>query len=182
MTDLQIVLAFQHFVLSLPGGAAVAIFCAKWLIFLEGAIAAGFLLSKKRLRRAIAGQAAIAMGLALIIVSAVGHLVLRARPYATSSLVQLLISPPLKSSFPSGHTSSAFAMAFVIFSLDRRVGIIALVLASFVAMGRVASGVHFPTDILGGILVGALSALIIRALHRDVWERYTKKSSSISST
>lgn len=173
MTDLQIVLAFQHFVLSLPGGAAMAIFCAKWLIFVEGLFMASFLFSKTRLQRAIVGQSVIAVGLALIVVSAVGHFVLRMRPYLATPFVQLVVSPPLKSSFPSGHASAAFAMAFVVFSIDRRMGVAAIVMAIFVALGRVAVGVHFPTDVLGGVFVGALSALIVRALHRDVWEKYT---------
>jgi undecaprenyl-diphosphatase len=57
------------------------------------------------------------------------------------------------SSFPSGHATLSFALAFSIFLYDKKIGSLFLLLAFFVAMGRIFTGVHFPLDILvGGIL------------------------------
>jgi len=65
-------------------------------------------------------------------------------------------------SFPSGHTSLAFAMAVVLFLKNRRSGILFLILAILVGMGRILMGVHWPLDIISGVGVGILCALIAR--------------------
>lgn len=65
-------------------------------------------------------------------------------------------------SFPSEHTSLAFAMAVVLFLKNRRNGILFLILAILISMGRVLMGVHWPSDIMSGIGVGTLCALMAR--------------------
>ena len=59
-------------------------------------------------------------------------------------------------SFPSGHTGSSFAAAVVLFyRMPKKYGIPALVLAVLISLSRVYVGVHYPTDILAGALIGA---------------------------
>ena len=76
---------------------------------------------------------------------------------------------PSDSSFPSGHTSSAFAAAVSIFLTNKKAGIMALILAVLIAFSRMYFFVHFPTDILGGILTGVICAKIatvfVKKLH-----------------
>lgn len=62
-------------------------------------------------------------------------------------------------SFPSGHTSLAFAIAIILFLKNKKVGTIALITALFIGIGRILMGVHWPFDVLGGIGVGILCAL-----------------------
>jgi undecaprenyl-diphosphatase len=62
-------------------------------------------------------------------------------------------------SFPSGHTSLAFAIAVVLFLKNKKAGIIALITATLIGIGRILMGVHWPLDILGGIVVGILCVL-----------------------
>ena len=65
-----------------------------------------------------------------------------------------LVARPHGWSFPSGHTSSAFAAAFALWLQNRRLGVPALVLAGFIGFTRMYLYVHFPTDILGGVALG----------------------------
>ena len=65
-----------------------------------------------------------------------------------------LVARPHGWSFPSGHTSSAFAAAFALWLQNRRLGIPALALAVFIGFTRMYLYVHFPTDILGGVALG----------------------------
>ncbi len=62
-------------------------------------------------------------------------------------------------SFPSDHATAAFAIAVSIFLRNRKVGILALVMATILAVSRVAVGTHYPGDVLGGAVLGTLCAL-----------------------
>ena len=89
------------------------------------------------------------------------NLVARPRPYTVLEELTILIDRPGEFSFPSGHTSSSFAFAFAIYLLlPKKYGIWAMVLAVLIAFSRLYVGVHYPTDVLGGIAVGMCCALL----------------------
>ncbi len=67
-----------------------------------------------------------------------------------------IIGRPDGFSFPSGHTSSSFASATVLFCSSKKLGVPALVLAALIGFSRVYCGVHYCTDVLAGIVVGVL--------------------------
>ena len=64
------------------------------------------------------------------------------------------VTPPDGPSFPSGHSAGSFAFAAFVFMAHRRWGMVALIIAALVALSRVALGVHYPTDIVAGSLLG----------------------------
>lgn len=66
--------------------------------------------------------------------------------------------PSDKFSFPSGHTAAAFVMATMITLFYPTYSILAYVMASLIGSARVLLGVHFPTDILAGMVLGLVSA------------------------
>ena len=72
----------------------------------------------------------------------------------------MLIKSPKDYSFPSGHSNAAFAVAVAIFSRSKRLGIPVLILASLIAFSRMYLFVHWPTDIIGGIVTGTIGAVI----------------------
>lgn len=84
-------------------------------------------------------------------------LVARIRPFDMNTAAQLLISPPKDFSFPSGHTGAAFAAASALFFSKNRLWIASLILAILIAFSRLYLYVHYPTDVLGGVLLGILS-------------------------
>lgn len=98
-------------------------------------------------------------------------IVARTRPFAISTDIKLLIKAPGDYSFPSGHTSAAFSAAFALLAAKNRLWIPYIVLAVLIAFSRMYLYVHFPTDILGGIAVGALSAVLSAVIMKQLYQR-----------
>lgn len=91
----------------------------------------------------------------------------RTRPFDVNEAVQLLIAAPRDFSFPSGHTGASFAaVAALYFAGEKKLWKASLVLAVLIAVSRMYLYVHYPTDILGGMLVGiaagAAGAYLVR--------------------
>lgn len=103
------------------------------------------------------------------------NLVARPRPFTVDDSVALIIPQPGEFSFPSGHTMNGFAAATTIFMYYRKAGIATLLLAATIAFSRMYLFVHYPTDILGGIIVGVFDAWVIYILANKWIPKWTKK-------
>lgn len=90
--------------------------------------------------------------------------------------MELLVKMPRDFSFPSGHASASFASAVSVFLYYRKQGIAALVLASGIALTRLYLFVHFPTDVLVGMLLGILEALAAYVIVQYVCRRKENKA------
>ena len=83
------------------------------------------------------------------------NLIARIRPYEIINGLVPLIEKPTDYSFPSGHTGSSFAAACILYrKLPKRFGIPALILAILIGFSRLYLGVHYPSDVLCGIISG----------------------------
>jgi undecaprenyl-diphosphatase len=110
----------------------------------HGVVAAGF-------------SALVALGVAQVI----ADLWDRARPYeAHPGDAHLFLTRSPDPSFPSDHATAAYAIAVAIALRHRWAGALALGLATAVSVARVGLGTHYPTDVLGGALIGAAAALV----------------------
>lgn len=98
----------------------------------------------------------IALGLGQI----VGMLFPRERPYLTHH-VTLLVPHAPDTSFPSDHTTLAFAIAALAWRHDRRLGGVLIAFGILVAVARVYIGAHYPTDVLGGAALGSIVAILV---------------------
>ena len=119
------------------------------------------LLSRKRWRKV-----GVVMLLALIIGHLLGGVLLknvfaRVRPCNVSLAVDMLIKRPQSYSFPSGHTTLTFAAVMTLyFAQYKKLFFVAAILGALVCFSRMYLYVHFPTDILAGVVVGTLSAYV----------------------
>ncbi len=86
-----------------------------------------------------------------------------ARPYAALTFAPL-INPVNEFSFPSGHVSVLAAIAFIAWTIRPAAGAALFAGAIIVGIARVLAGVHWPLDIFGGMVVGALTALVVHAV------------------
>jgi len=91
---------------------------------------------------------------------ALKNLVARIRPCNIHPEVALLIPHPSDFSFPSGHTMSSFAASTVLLLSDKRWGKLAVAMAALIAFSRLYLYVHYPSDIVGGMLFGITIAFI----------------------
>ena len=89
------------------------------------------------------------------------NLVARTRPFDVNTAVQLLVAKPQDYSFPSGHTAASFASVTALYLAgEKKMWKAALVLAVLIALSRLYLYVHYPTDIIGGVVFGSLSGYL----------------------
>ncbi len=101
----------------------------------------------------------VAVLISYVLVFVFGQMILknlfdRPRPCHIDQAFKLLVERPTSSSFPSTHSAWAFAAATAIFMKFKKAGIAAFVVASIIAFSRMYMFLHFPTDVLTGILFG----------------------------
>ena len=121
--------------------AAVALLCTKkyrvYGVVLLGCLAVGALIGNGLIKNAV----------------------MRPRPCWLDESVTMLIETPSDYSFPSGHTMASVIGATILTAANRKFGLIAIPLAVLIAFSRMYLYVHFPSDILGGLVLGlAISA------------------------
>ena len=128
--------------------------------------------------RKAGGYMAVALIADLIICNVIiKPIVARPRPYSINKTVQLLVTPLKDYSFPSGHTAASFAsVSALYFAGKKKVAAGALILSIFIAFSRLYLYVHYPTDVLGGLIIGLLCGWIADMIIQKVMEKRSRKS------
>jgi undecaprenyl-diphosphatase len=108
-----------------------------------------------------AGAAALAaLGLAQV----VGHVVGRARAATAMPATPLLVARTADFSFPSDHATAVGAVAVGLLLARRSLGLVACVAAVAMAFARVYVGAHYPGDVVAGLALGGVTAVLVRAI------------------
>lgn len=89
------------------------------------------------------------------------NIIQRPRPFFENPLVDVLISKPLSYSFPSGHSASSFAAAGILAKAFKKYRFYVMALALLIAFSRMYLFVHYPSDIIGGAVLGLICSEIV---------------------
>ena len=117
-----------------------------------------------RQRQQIGVYVAVAsMALSSLVVMIVNSMYARPRPFdgIDDQQVTLLFYEPTDPSFPSNPVAAMFGMAAGIWGVNRPVGAVMLGMAGLFALSRVYSGVHYPSDVAAGALIGCAVTFLV---------------------
>jgi membrane-associated phospholipid phosphatase len=160
MIESDIILRIQH-ALSSPVGRSFTGFCARWVIYL---LIPYVIICRKLIGWRGVGVVAWTALLAFVLSTGLAAFIGRIRPYMAVVGVQAIVPPNIQAgSFPSSHTAIAVGVATALMALHVPIGTVAVIAAVLVAFGRIAAGMHYPSDVLGGIAVGLLAYVIVKA-------------------
>ncbi len=106
----------------------------------------------------------------VVVVSFFRWILPRSRPFVENQ-VNLLLEHPPTSAFPSAHASFYFAIATIVYFYNKKAGIFFFIASFLIGISRVFSGIHWPLDILAGIVVGIFSGWLIH----KIFQRYLRR-------
>jgi undecaprenyl-diphosphatase len=120
---------------------------------------------------------AVSMVIGLVVTNLIiKNWVARVRPYEVIQGLECIVKKADDWSFPSGHTTNSLACAWVLFrKTPKKCGVPALILAILIAFSRLYVGIHYPTDVLGGAVIGIGSACLSLALVPKLEKRFRRQ-------
>lgn len=108
----------------------------------------------------VMGLVALALN-ALIGEEILKNIIQRPRPYDEFPLVDLLIGKYRTFSFPSGHTASSFAAAYILSRYLKRFSLVFWSMAVMISFSRLYLFMHYPSDVLGGVVLGLFCGVLV---------------------
>jgi undecaprenyl-diphosphatase len=136
----------------------VVVTCALWLFARPGG---------SRKWKIAAASALVSAGVALLVNHVIAAAWTRQRPFLAHHIAHPWISST-DASFPSDHASASFAIAFAVLMIEPPIGVLFLVFAVIIAVGRLFIGAHYPSDVAAGLVIGAGAAFLVVRLGRPV--------------
>ena len=152
-----------------PYVQALAVFGARWLII--GVLLATFiaaLIERESEARHAWREVGWSMGVAACLSLALALLIGRERPFqeVASGVMAWIPAPASLHSFPSTHSAMAWAWASSASWLARSYAWLWVLVAALISLSRVLVGVHYLSDVVGGLCIGVLAFFLVRAGHR----------------
>ncbi|WP_315108361.1 phosphatase PAP2 family protein [Clostridium intestinale] len=102
---------------------------------------------------------------------ALKNIIERERPFISIEGIKLIVKPPSSFSFPSGHTSSAFAAATILSLHIKKYSFLFITLACIIGFSRIYLYVHYLSDVIAGMCLGIVVAMICNI----IWENFLEK-------
>lgn len=153
------------------------IFCAEYLGYvLLLALAVFLLVNYKKYWKMVFEALVAAVFTRFVLAEIVRMIWFRARPFVMQNFIPLINQSPKEASFPSGHASFYFALSTIVYFYNKKAGILFFIAGFFIAIARVFVGVHWPSDILAGAILGISMGYILNKLFRKhgnkIYENY----------
>ncbi len=141
-----------------------AIFCADYLEYVLVLVLALFLLRnyKKYWRFVIKALGAAVLS-RFVIAEIIRFFWNKPRPFIENH-VNLLINQGPEPSFPSGHAAFYFGLSTIVYFYNKKLGILFLISSSLISISRVFVGVHWPSDVLAGAVIGIFSGWLVKKI------------------
>jgi len=148
----------------MPVSDELAIFLAQYLIWMT-ALAVPYLWFKRERHDLL--RIAVSVIFAFAVAEIIKTLTAVPRPFVAGGFEPLIAVSPrdFYGSFPSGHATLAAALAAAIFFTEKIPGLFILLIGILVGWGRVLVGVHFPLDILAGLVLGTAVSASFKVIH-----------------
>ncbi|RLC39334.1 MAG: hypothetical protein DRH33_03145 [Candidatus Nealsonbacteria bacterium] len=90
----------------------------------------------------------------------------RTRPFLENG-INLLVEKINQPAFPSGHAAFFFALSLIVLFYNKKAGILFFIASILICLGRVIVGIHWPSDILAGAVVGLFSAWLVNKFFKS---------------
>lgn len=162
---------FRYFWLDIFGK-----FCAQYLGYVLVLFLFLFLVVRFRKYWKMAVQAVISAILArLVFVEIIRWILPRPRPFLENNNVNLLLENVghIHNSFPSGHAAFFFAFSIIVYFYNKKAGILFLIGSFLICLARIFVGIHWPSDILAGAIVGILSGWLVFVFSKKMTNKIT---------
>jgi undecaprenyl-diphosphatase len=111
---------------------------------------------------------------ALGINKAIELMYFRPRPFVSHAVHMLSDKSAADPSFPSNHSAGAFAIAFALFWIRKKLGSVLLIFAFFMALSRIFIGVHYPLDVTAGAIIAFIAAAFVMSQSRYLDSVYNR--------
>jgi len=145
----------------------LAIFCTDYLGYILLLILVILLaISFKKYWKMVLEAVIAALFTRFVLTAIIRWLWFRPRPFVVEGFVPLIEQSPKEGAFPSGHASFYFALSTIVYYYNKKLGIFFYISSLFIVLSRVFVGVHWPSDILIGALLGILMGWILNKLFR----------------
>ena len=155
-------LAFQWYWLDFVG-----FILAKYSEYILAAVLALFLaVNFKKYWRMILEAIIAASFTRFILIEVIRWLWFRPRPFAINNVNLLVDQNAKEASFPSGHASFYFALSTIVFFYNKKIGIIFYAASLCIVLARVFVGIHWPSDISAGAILGILVGLALNKIFK----------------
>jgi undecaprenyl-diphosphatase len=106
------------------------------------------------------------------------NLINRTRPYEVVEGLKCIVGLATDASFPSGHTGASFASAVAMCrQIPKKYAVLLLILAGVIAFSRLYVGIHYPTDVLGGLITGIGIGILVNVIGDRVTKARMEKQS-----
>jgi undecaprenyl-diphosphatase len=159
-----------------------AVFCSEYLQYLVVAVFVFFLVKnlKKYLQMVFCAFCSIFLS-RVVFTETIRYFFPKNRPFVSEQVNQLLQHSE-SASFPSGHAAFFFALATAVYFYNKKLGGFFFVSAFLISIARVFCGIHWPSDILAGALIGIFSGWLMFKFFKKYFQKISDKTFAIIST